>query len=194
MAKEVTNEFMLKDEEAVILRAGKVGYGKPIPTKNNELVLTDKALILIRKDLFGKTKEVIRYPLEDICLSGGKPQVARGAGSQVSGPIDVYLKYEVFSFVLEWGTDVDDWLDAITEVITGEKVERKSDLAGFEDLIAMAESVTGTVNGLKKAFGIKSTEQVACKCPSCGASLSGTEDEVITCPYCGASVKLKNET
>ncbi|MBQ3797889.1 MAG: hypothetical protein II842_16705 [Butyrivibrio sp.] len=195
--KEITKEFRLLPEEAVVCRDNKVGDGaNPIGLKNNELILTNQALIHVKKDLFGKTKEVIRYPLADICMSQGKPQVLLGKGDNVTGSVDVFLQYETVNFKFEWKTDAEEWIASITETVTGEKVERKSpfgDMGDFEDLMNMAESVTGTVKGLKKAFGIASTEAVACKCPSCGAPLSGVEDEVVICPFCGASTKLKDE-
>ncbi len=126
MAKEIVNEFKLKPEEAVILRKDKVGYGSPIPAKNNELILTNQALIHIRKDLFGKTKEVIRYPLTDICMSAGKPQVVIGAGANVEGPIDIYLQDDTLHFKLEWKDEAQEFIDAVTEIITGVKSRRKT--------------------------------------------------------------------
>jgi hypothetical protein len=193
MAKEISKTFGLKPEESVVLRANKVGFGPVIDITRNELILTNQAIIFINKDLFGKTKEVTRYPLEDICLSGGKPQVALGPDSHVSGTLDVYLQYETLSFRFEWATDVEEWVASITEIVTGEKVARKDpfgDFAGLEKLVDLTDSMTGSVNSLKKAFGIKSNEAAACKCSSCGASLSGIKDEVVICPYCGTSNKL----
>ena len=98
MAKEITNEFKLRQGEAVISRVDKIGYGTPISTRNNELVLTNQALIHIKKDLFGKVKEVVRYPFSDICMSAGRPQVVIGAGDNVSGSVNIYLEYETLNF------------------------------------------------------------------------------------------------
>ena len=169
MAKEISKTFGLKPEEAVVLRANKIGYGPAIDITKNELVLTNQAIIFINKDLFGKNKEVTRYPLEDICLSGGKPQVALGPDSHVSGTLDVYLQYETLSFRFEWATDVEEWVASITEIVTGEKVSRKDpfgDFSDLENLVGLADSMAGSVNNLKKAFGIKSNEAAACKCSS----------------------------
>lgn len=193
MAKEISKTFGLRPDEAVILRANKIGHGPVLDITKNELILTNQALIFINKDLFGKTKEVTRYPLADICLSGGKPQVVLGPDSHVSGTLDVYLQYETVSFRFEWVTDIEEWIANITEVITGEKVAKKDpfgDFGDLEKLVGLADSMTGSVNNLKKAFGIKSNEKAACKCASCGASLTGIKDEVVICPYCGTGNKL----
>ncbi len=193
MAKEITKEFQLKPEEAVVYSAQKVGYGDNPFNKNNDLILTNQALIFIKKDLFGKTKEVVRYPLSDICISNGKPQVIKSMINSVNASFDVYLTYGVEKFKFDFSSDVEEWVASTIETITGQKVERKTgfeDFAGFDDLVQMADSVANSVNGLKKAFGIKSDEMVACKCSSCGASVSGIIDEVIECPYCGTHVKI----
>ncbi len=187
MAKEITSEFNLKPEEAVILSAEKVAYGNGPFNGNNDLILTNQAIIFIKKDLFGKVKEVTRHPLSDICMSAGKPQAVKNQTDAVSASFDVYLTYGVEKFKFTFGSEVDEWVASVTETITGEKVQRKNE---FEDLINFADTVSGSVNSLRKAFGIKSTEQGACKCSSCGASLSGTEDEVVICPFCGTHNKI----
>ena len=57
----MAEEFKLGPEEAVVLRVGKIGYGSGGPFSsmfnNGELILTTKNLILLRKNLFGKTEE-----------------------------------------------------------------------------------------------------------------------------------------
>lgn len=50
----------------------------------------------------------------------------------------------------------------------------------------MSDAFNGAVRSAKKVLGIKSTEQASCKCPACGASITGTVGETIRCPYCGS--------
>ena len=69
-------------------------------------------------------------------------------------------------------------------MITGVKVER-DEFAWVGETLAMAESVTNTIEGLKRSLGIRSTEQVSVKCPSCGATLTGIKGDTVKCPYCG---------
>ena len=54
------------------------------------------------------------------------------------------------------------------------------------ELTEMSDAFTGAVRSAKKVLGIKSTEQASCKCPACGASITGTVGETIRCPYCGS--------
>ena len=64
----------------------------------------------------------------------------------------------------------------------------------MEKFAVFAENVSGSVSHsiqkVKDALGIKSTEQLAKQCPSCGASVSGVRGEVAKCPYCGSFVKF----
>ena len=91
------------------------------------------------------------------------------------------------SFRFEWESDIDEWVENIVSVVTGVPVQKKSDLEMMQDALAFAESMTDSVEKIQSVFGIKSTRQVSCKCPSCGASLSGTKGETIQCPYCGTT-------
>ena len=53
----MAEEFKLGPEEAVVLRVGKIGYGGGPSIlsmfNNNELILTTKNLILLKKNMFG---------------------------------------------------------------------------------------------------------------------------------------------
>ena len=51
--------------------------------------------------------------------------------------------------------------------------------------MSMAEAIEAPVDKMRSIFGIKSTTQVSCKCPSCGATLTGIKGETEKCPYCG---------
>lgn len=192
MPKDVTHEMTLLPDETVIKKAEKVGYGNsPVGSQNNDLYLTNLALIHVKKNLFGKTKEVIRHPLSDIRMPGGKPDVKLVKPDIVSGAVDIYFNYGEECFKFTWEKDAEDWVADITETLTGEKVERKSEFDDFEEILGMARSVAATASQVRSAFGIKSDEHVACKCSGCGASLEGTEGETIQCPYCGTFNKLE---
>ena len=53
------------------------------------------------------------------------------------------------------------------------------------EAMALAESIEAPIEKMRDIFGIKSTKQVSCKCPSCGATLTGIKGETTQCPYCG---------
>ncbi|MBQ7613593.1 MAG: hypothetical protein IJU77_00945 [Butyrivibrio sp.] len=193
MAKEVTAELNLLPDETVIKRAEGVGYGTPISTKANDLILTNMALIHVKKTLFGKTKEAVRYPLSDIRVAGNSVEVKLTKPGPGDAMLDVYLSYGMERFKFTWEDEVEDWIADITETITGVPVPRKdkfANLGDFSELLNMAESVAGTMDHVRHAFGIQSNEHAVCKCTSCGASLEGVEGDTVECPYCGTHNKL----
>ena len=193
----MSEELKLNPDEAVIMSAEEIGYGSgPFGgSKNNELILTNQALLLKVKGMFGKTKEVLRFPLSEIRIVNGRVQALAGKKDIVTPTLDVYFNSGMERFQFVWDKDVQNWIEHINSVITGAPIPQRGEFDDlFEDMAkfsAVADSFSGSVNKVKSAFGIKSTEQIALRCPGCGASLSGTVGEVGKCPYCGSFVKFE---
>ena len=168
----------------MIKRNAQVGYGGSFSRSNNELILTSQSLILIKKNLFGKVKEVMRFPLSDIVVSNNQAQVRLGKKDLATHTLDVYFTSGRETFRLTWEDEIKEWANEINTLVTGQPAIYKQEnwMAGFENLTA---SFNGAVKNLKKAFGVKSTEKISGKCPACGASITGTEGETVQCPYCG---------
>ena len=166
---------LLPDEE-IVKRAGKTGL------QNSELILTNKNLIEGKRNLFGKVKEYAYYPLSEIRLVNGQPQVKVGKPDFMKYSLDVYFNASQASFAFSWEDEAQEWADSIVEVIAGRKVER-NEFAWLEGTLAMAESVTGTISKMKRAVGIREAE--SCACPGCGAPITGFTGETTQCPYCG---------
>ena len=185
----MAEEFKLGEDEAVVLRVGKVGYGGGPQIlsmfNNNELILTTKNLILLKKNMFGKTEGTKYFPLADIKMVDGKPQVRTSNPAHMVHALDIYFTSGMESFEFEWENEIDDWVANIVSVVTGVPVQKKSDLEGLQEAIAFAESVAEPIEKIQGLFGIKSDRPVSCKCPSCGAALNGIKGETIKCPYCG---------
>ena len=83
----MAEEFKLSPEEAVILRIGKIGYGGglqlPSMFNSNELILTNKNLILLKKNMFGQTEDTLYFPLSKILMANGRPQVKKSNPSHM---------------------------------------------------------------------------------------------------------------
>jgi hypothetical protein len=183
------NEFTLLPGESVIKRCDEVSLkGMNLPVgKKDILILTNQYLVCIQRSILGKVKNVERYPLSDIVMTNGAPQVKLGK-LNMNSTVDIYLKTGQLRIQMVWDSDAKEWVDAITEVITGVKVERKGfmdDPFFTEGFLKMADNVDKAMGKFRKAFGIKSTAQASGKCPGCGAPISGTEGETVQCPYCG---------
>ena len=124
----MTEELRLEPQEAVIMRMEKVGYGKSflIPANNNELILTNRNLILIRKNLLGKREETLYFPISEIRMADGHPQVRKGKADHMTHTLDVYMNDKMESFRFEWESDIDEWIAQIDSVVTGEPAKRKT--------------------------------------------------------------------
>ncbi len=185
----MNEEFTLQPEETVLKRCDEVGIGKGgiMSTKADTLILTNQCLILIVRSMFHKVKDVQRFPLSDIVISNGQPQVKMGKLDIVTSTLDVYFKSGEMRFRFEWEDEIKAWVAAITSAITGVPVSApQDDMTEFVgEISAVADSVSSAVGKLRKTFGIKSTEMVSGHCSGCGASLSGHEGETVQCPYCG---------
>ena len=92
----MAEEFKLSPEEAVILRIGKIGYGGglqlPSMFNSNELILTNKNLILLKKNMFGQTEDTLYFPLSKILMANGRPQVKKSNPSHMEYALDVYFE------------------------------------------------------------------------------------------------------
>ena len=192
----MSEELNLRPDESVIMSADQIGYGNGLfGGGKNELILTNQALLLKVKGMFGNTKEVLRFPLSEIRIVNGQVQALPGKKDIVTPTLDIYFNSGMERFLFIWERDVKNWIEHINSVITGAPVRERGEFDDmFEDmakLSAVADTLSGSVNKVKSALGIRSTEQIALRCPGCGASLSGTEGEVGKCPYCGSFVKFE---
>ena len=119
----MAEEFKLSPEEAVILRTGKIGYGGgfqlPSMFNSNELILTNKNLILLKKNMFGQTEDTLYFPLSKILMANGRPQVKKSNPSHMEYALDVYFETGMESFRFEWESDIDEWVENIVSVVTG---------------------------------------------------------------------------
>lgn len=191
-------ELRLNPDEVVVLRSAGVGYGKSGFGRSHELVLTDQAIILIRKGAFGRTKDVLRFPLKDIRVVGGQVQAMMGKKDFMTPSLDVYFQAGMESFQFAWENDVKDWINNIRALVTGiplpqrgevdEVMENLTKVVTFMD--GVDQKVSGSIDKVMASLGIKSHEPATAECPACGASLSGIRREVVKCPYCGTNVKL----
>ena len=151
----MAEEFKLGPEEAVVLRMKKVGYGEgfqlPPMFGGNDLVLTNQNLILIKKDMFGNVSDTVYFPLKDIKIVGGRPQVRKGNPAHMEHTLEVYFNSGMESFRFEWETDIDDWVRHIVSIITGEPVKEDSPEEMMAEIMSMAEAIEAPVAKMRHA-------------------------------------------
>ena len=82
----MSEDLKLQANENVIKTSSEVGYGGGMFNKRNDLILTNQSIILVKKGLLGKTKEVVRFPLSDIVISNN--QTNTDWGKQTAASLD----------------------------------------------------------------------------------------------------------
>ena len=89
----MAEELNLGPDEAIVLRMENVGYGEgfPFPSDNNVLILTTQNIVLLKKNLFGQTSDTLRFPLSEIKVVNGVPQVRKGKIDIVTSALEVYF-------------------------------------------------------------------------------------------------------
>ena len=77
-------KLVLNTDETIIRRSQEIGYGSSLSRSNNELILTSQAVILMKKNLFGKVSDIIRFP----CPTSSSPTTRPRSGwvRRISSP------------------------------------------------------------------------------------------------------------
>lgn len=92
----------LQHNEAIIMRDSEMRHdrGGVFESEVDELVLTNLALIVIHKSVWGKVKNVQRFPLDQIKIVDGAPQVIAGRSQNGDPQLHVYFQHGVEAFTL----------------------------------------------------------------------------------------------
>lgn len=108
-------------DEVVILKETSVAHGGVMAIYTDELVLTNKKLICVNKGMFGGTKKIYHYPLDQIKVFNGVPQVQQGKLSNGTPCLDVYLVdgEEHFNFQTKNKQKIALWIEEIRKRFGG---------------------------------------------------------------------------
>lgn len=191
-------EYKLSFDEALILKQDRIFRDGFMANLSYELILTNLNLVLITKGVFGNTKNIQTFPVNEIKVFNNQAQVFLSKTSGGYPQIEVYLLNGKENFGFESKRIALNWIAKINQLVTGEDVEIgvsvKTAIPGTE---MIAEALGGTVDAFKSALGFKSKkpsmdspEKVAKNCRNCGASISGKKGQIVHCPYCGTDQQL----
>lgn len=202
-------------DEVVILKETSVAHGGVMAIYTDELILTNKKIICLSKGMFGGTKKVYHYPLDQIKVFNGMPQVQQGKLSNGTACLDVYLVdgEEHFNFQSRNKKTISIWIDEIRKLFgkgtgTGYYGENDDDsdndsddddsvLGAFKEV---GEEFKDVGREFAEAFGFKikkkDNKKKAVKpvpvrvntvayCTSCGKALAQGSR---FCPSCGTSI------
>ncbi len=191
----MAEKFSLDSDEVIILKQENVWHGGIMAGYTDDLVLTNKALAIVKKGVFGNIKQIIRYPLENIKVYNEQAQAILGKANTNGAPqLEVYFINGQENFVFRSKRDIYVWVEKINELVTGNKtttIDNNARMA-IPGSAFIAKALKGTIDTYKDAFGIKKKiERISNACPTCGASVTGIRGQTIKCPYCDSYIDLQ---
>ena len=114
----MADKLGLDYDEVVILKETGVAHGGVMAIYTDELILTNKKIICLSKGLFGGTKKTYHYPLNQIKVFNGVPQVQKGKLSNGTPSLDLYLVdgEEHFNFQSKNKQTIATWIEEIQKL------------------------------------------------------------------------------
>ncbi|MGB3415018.1 MAG: hypothetical protein WBA28_09930 [Microbacteriaceae bacterium] len=191
----MADKYNLQPNEVVLLKdesVTHVGFGLAYSA---ELLLTNLNLVLVKKTMFGKTKGVLTFPLNQIKVFNKRAQALIARSSNGSDLLEVYFLngQEKFAFQSGGKRKINEWISKINQAATGEDIpsDESSGLA-IPGVELVAGVLKDSLNVFKSKLGYKTEtpSKVAGKCLGCGAPVSGFSGQTVTCEYCNSAHQL----
>ncbi len=190
-------KYNLQTNESVIMKQDGILHGGVMAGYTDELILTNLHLVLISKGVFGNTKGIQTFPLNQIKVFDGQAQALLDRTGGGNPQLDVYFLNGEESFKFQSKKEVLKWIANINKLVTGNEANaNNSSSMAIPGAAYVAETLKGTMDTFKQTFGIKSKNtnetdvKVVIKCNSCGASVSGKKGQTVRCQYCDSQHHL----
>lgn len=184
-------KFNLAPNEGIILRYDEVLHNG----KGSEIVLTNLNLICIEanKAIFKTTYNVLKYPIGQIKVVGGKPQVAVVKNKDglflnvllVTGMEKFEFPCDLFEGIVK-KKKADEWVEQINILLTGNHSANNTDNSFMNNV----KKTLGSVGINIKTKEDESTRNITTKCIGCRAPLSGKQGQTVRCKYCDTEQTL----
>ena len=138
-------KFSLQPDEAMILQEVSVEHGFGIATAyTDELYLTTRNIYCVNKGVFGNTKNIFCYPLNQLKKVNGRPQAIQGKKSNGTPSLEIYLMNgnESFSFKSNNKLTIKKWIKEINKALGYEGEEDDE----FDDSGTLMGEMKGAFN------------------------------------------------
>lgn len=150
-------KYILQTNESLIMKSERVLYGGVLSTYTNELILTNMNIVLIIKGVFGNSKDIRQYPIDQIKIFSGQPQALLTKQSNGRPQLEVYFSHGQEAFGFDNKKEVNKWVNNITKLVIGtshefEKIDSKA-IPGTEYI---AETLKDTFDTFIGGLGLKS--------------------------------------
>ncbi|HFR3797788.1 TPA: hypothetical protein ACHVHO_001784 [Streptococcus suis] len=198
-------KFKLQPDEAMILQEIAVQHGFGLTSAyTDELYLTTRNIYCVNKGVFGNTKNIYCYPLNQLKKVSGRPQAIFGKKSNGTPSLEIYLlngDNESFSFQSSNKSTIKKWIKEINKIFGNDIDDDEFDTSGtpigeLKDVFNDAMSELGINFKLGKNKSQKNNIQHEAKgkmnkkCISCSAPLMGYKGQMVHCKYCDTEQTL----
>ncbi|MCS4276212.1 hypothetical protein M2390_001384 [Mycetocola sp. BIGb0189] len=188
-------KYSLQPNEVVFLKDESVMHGGFWSAYTDELMLTNLNLVLIKKGLFGNSKGITTFPVNQIKVYNQQAQAVIGKATNGSDLLEVYFLngQEKFAFQSGGKKKLTEWIAKIHQAVTGEEAPAPQNTGRA---LPGAEMVAGVLKDTLDVFKSKlatkpaTPMKVAGKCRGCGAPMAGVQGQTIICSYCDSAQQL----
>lgn len=190
-------KYNLEPSESILIQSTDVLYegGGLMSSYTDELVLTNMNIIHVSKGMFGNTKRVQKYPLNQVKIINGEAQAIMGKSTNGIPNLQIYFVngQVLFKFQSSGKKEIMKYVNEISKLLIGKETSRNSVVNQFAIPGAeiVTETIKDTIDVFKGTFGIKSKSKAANetvkatkKCIGCMSPLTGTKGQSIRCRYC----------
>lgn len=186
------NKVNLQSNECVIRKSNKVRHDGFMVSYKHELILTNLNIIYVKKGMFGRTKDIWTFPVNQIKMYEGKPQVLLGKQKDGSPSLEIYFlnRQEIFGFKRK--NEVMKWIKSINQLLTEEATSATAGQFAIPGTELVAETIKDTIASFKSILWNKTKdEKVSINCTACGASITGYKGKNVKCNYCDTFQKIQ---
>lgn len=129
----------LQHNEAIIMRDTRIKHdrGGMFDSEVDELVLTNLALIVAHKNIWGKVRNTQRFPLDQVRIANGAPQVIAGRSQNGEPQLHVYFQHGIEAFTLGESDD-DSEAGILEQLFTSAKEKEHRNLHDWQSAISCA--------------------------------------------------------
>jgi hypothetical protein len=186
--------YNLQPHEVVLIKEADVAHGGVFSAQTDELILTNLNLVLVKKGLFGNSKGILVFPINQIKLHAGRAQALLGSNPNGTPALEVYFLngQEKFTFRGGGKKKVLTWTAKINQAVTGTESPGDETAMAIPGAALVAGVLKDTVSIFKTRFGSEAAPAApaAGKCSGCGAPITGARGSTIVCAYCGTTQQM----
>lgn len=187
--------YGLQPNEAILLKEEGVMHGGLWSAYTDELILTNLNLVLLKRGVFGNSKGVLTFPVNQIKVYNRQAQALIGKATNGADVLEVYFLngQEQFGFRSGGKKRIKEWIAQLHHAVTGEEAPLPQS-AGMA--LPGAAMVAGVLKDTLNVFRSKLNAEpevavkVAIRCLGCGAPMAGIQGRTSTCEYCGSAQQL----